>query len=57
MEGLSDALKYASPNMKKKKDPAFDELKSKIIKPLKEINSKLKDYFAGMATQIEETAA
>lgn len=34
---LSDALKSATPNMKKKKDEVFTQLKKEIIKPFKDL--------------------
>jgi hypothetical protein len=46
LELCSEALKNCSPNMKKKKDLVFDELKANIMKPLKEIANLFKDYFA-----------
>jgi len=36
VEFLGEALRTASPNMKKKKDPSFDDLKKQVIKPIKE---------------------
>ena len=36
--------------MKKKKDPLFDELKSSIMKPLKDLITLFKDYFVSRAT-------
>ena len=45
IEILGDSLRLCAPNMKKKKDPAFDELKAKVIKPLKEVVNSFKIYF------------
>lgn len=56
IEGLSDSLKLATPNMKKKKDPAFDELKTQVIKPLKELNTQLKDFFSGLSAWFNDQA-
>ena len=46
LELCSECLKICSPNMKKKKDVVFDELKSTIMKPLKDLPTLFKDYFA-----------
>lgn len=56
LELLSDSVKACTPNMKKKKDPSFDELKSGVIKPLKEVVTSVKDFFAGAATLWTERA-
>ena len=53
-EILSESLKQCSPNMKKKKDPSFDELKSNVIKPLKEIVVSFKVYFENVAQYYAE---
>lgn len=49
LELLSDSLKLCTPNMKKKKDPSFDELKSAVSKPLKEMVNSIKTFFADAA--------
>lgn len=49
LELCSEALKCCSPNMKKKKDEVFDQLKSQIMKPLKDLTAILKDYFSHRA--------
>ena len=54
IEILSDSLKLCSPNMKKKKDPAFDELKANIVKPLKEMVMSFKMYFEMVAQHYSE---
>lgn len=46
IELTSESLKSCTPNMKKKKDPAFDELKSSIMKPLKECVGIIKNHFS-----------
>ena len=40
--------------MKKKKDPAFDDLKAKVIKPLKDVVNLIKDHFAQTSTIWQE---
>ena len=50
LELCSECLKICSPNMKKKKDAVFDELKSNIMKPLKDLSTLFKDYFASRGT-------
>ena len=49
-EQLADALKSATPNMKKKKDEVFTQLKSQIIKPFKDLTTSVKDKFTEFAT-------
>ena len=39
--------------MKKKKDPAFDELKSGVIKPMKEVVTAIKEYFIFLSTDAQ----
>lgn len=46
LELTSESLKSCTPNMKKKKDPSFDELKTSVIKPLKECMTLIKNHFA-----------
>jgi hypothetical protein len=42
-------MKSVTPNMKKKKDASFDDLKSKVIKPLKTLPIAIKDYLTVVA--------
>ena len=56
LELASESLKSCTPNMKKKKDPSFDELKTNVIKPLKECVGIIKNHFAQCSTAwIEES--
>ena len=50
-ELTSEALKSCTPNMKKKKDPSFDELKNKVLKPLKECISIVKNHFGQCSSE------
>lgn len=54
IELLSESLKLSTPNMKKKKDPAFDELKANVIKPLKEVVNSFRFYFEKVAQYYAE---
>ena len=54
IELLSESLKLSTPNMKKKKDPAFDELKANVIKPLKEVVNSFRLYFEKVAQYYAE---
>ena len=47
IETCSESLKACTPNMKKKKDASFDQLKAEVIKPLKEVCSSIKEHFVG----------
>ena len=42
-------MKSVTPNMKKKKDASFDDLKNKVIKPLKTLPIAIKDYLTVVA--------
>jgi len=53
-EILSESLKACAPNMKKKKDPAFDELKANVVKPLKEVVNSFRFYFEKVAQYYAE---
>lgn len=42
---LGDALKYITPNLKKKKEEIFEKLKNEVIKPLKETTKLISEFF------------
>jgi len=46
---VSESLKGCTPNMKKKKAPEFDELKAKVIKPMKEMVNSFKNFFESIS--------
>jgi hypothetical protein len=45
LDVLGDALKYVTPNLKKKKEEIFEKLKNYVIKPLKEIAKLISEFF------------
>ena len=42
--------------MKKKKDASFDDLKTKVIKPLKTLPTAIKDYLTTVAAHWKDEA-
>jgi hypothetical protein len=44
MELFSKCLNSAMPNMKKKKDEIFEDLKKQVVKPLKDLATNYKTY-------------
>ena len=55
IELTSECLKSCTPNMKKKKDPSFDELKASVIKPIKECVNMIKNHFSVCSNAWNET--
>ena len=43
--------------MKKKKDPAFDDLKKSVIKPMKDMVNELKTHFSEVSQRYSEKAS
>ena len=54
---LSQSIKSASPNMKKKKDPAFDTFRQTVTKGLKELIGQFKGYFEGLTEYFKSQTA
>jgi hypothetical protein len=53
-ELTAESLKSCTPNMKKKKDASFDDLKAQVIKPMKECVGLIKKFFADCSAYWQE---
>ena len=57
MELLGETLRSNAPNMKKKSDPAFDELKTSVVKPLKDITLLFRDHFQAISDAFKDKSS
>mmetsp|Transcript_8641 Transcript_8641/g.14629 ORF Transcript_8641/g.14629 Transcript_8641/m.14629 type:complete len:259 (+) Transcript_8641:2565-3341(+) len=54
LELMAESLKSCTPGMKKKKNQAFDDLKSQVIKPLKDLFTVISGHFAKVSDRFSQ---